>query len=245
MFQSIERTKAKRQWRGLLILVFFLLTGCGSRLANYMPWLDNNDGKAFQARLDEGRRLFFEGDYSAAAAVFNEVQEAGDADVMRRALYGLACSRFMLADSRQEYLDAVNTFELWQEASSSFTDLEDPRMLITLLSGVLPGDAGGEADDPSELKESCLMRLFYCRERIADLEEQVIRLQEETAEYEKQAQSMENLSAAHKALEDDLASKENAMKEMMEELSKLRAQIRTLETIDQEIQEKKQGISSP
>jgi prefoldin subunit 5 len=57
--------------------------------------------------------------------------------------------------------------------------------------------------------------------------------------------SMAEMEAANQALEESLKEKENALQEITEELSKLRDQIKTLETIDQEIQEKKQGISSP
>lgn len=246
LFQPIFRINIHKRWRCLLLLVLFLVTGCGTRLANYMPWWEHRDDRAFQAHLEEGRQLFFEGDYSAAEAFYSELQKTDDVDVVRQALYGLACSRFMLADSRQGYLDAVETFEAWQAVSSPTSpDGEDPRMMMTLLSEVLSEAAPGKADALPGSGESALIRLFSARERIGDLEDQVSRLEEKAMAYEKQTHSMEDLKADHDALADALASKEKTLAAVMAELSKLKAQIQTLETIDQEIQEKKEGISSP
>jgi hypothetical protein len=229
----------------LLFLVFFLLTGCGSRLADYLPWQDPNGGSALQGRLDEGNRLFMAGDYSGAAAVFEYLQETGSQEVIRPALYGLACSRFMLADSRAEYLDAAEVFELWQRISPAAPKQEDPRMLLALFSEPVPGGGGSEGDVPYDSEQNRLMWVLDSRERIGELEAQIIHLQKEVAAYEAQKKNIKELEASNRAQKKELEAKEASTRAMAEELSKLREQIRTLETIDQEIQEKKQGISSP
>jgi len=237
----------------LLIGYFLLMTGCGSRLAQHSPWWGKNPGKELQANLDGGNRLFREGDYSAAAAIFQNLRETGDQDVLRPALYGLACSRLMLADSRQEYLEAVEILELWQRISPPSLKNEDPRMLLLFLAGeAAHPDSKGEGDKRPDSEDNFLLRLFEYRERIKALEDQIAGLKKEIAAYEKQKSAMEGvesslaqMEAANKAMKGTLKEKEDALRAIVEELSTLRDQIKTLETIDQEIQEKKQGISSP
>lgn len=252
MYRSVEWT-TKRRLLSLLLIGFFFLTGCGSRLAQVFPWWGEASGKELQAHLDEGNRLFLEGDYSAAAAVFQNLRETGSQDVLRPALYGLACSRLMLADSRQEYLEALEILERWKRISPPSLKKEDPRMLLLLLAGAAdrPGSKGEGVAGPNS-KDHFLMRFFECRERIAALEDQIAGLKKEITAYEKQKiavegtqSSMAEMEAANKAMKRALKEKEDALRTIVEELSKLREQIKTLETIDQEIQEKKQGISSP
>lgn len=243
----------KRRLRMLLLVGFFFLTGCGSQLVQHFHWWGDNSEKELQVRLAEGNRLFKEGDYSAAADVFQNLKETGNQDVIRPALYGLACSRFMLADSKQEYLEAVEILELWKRISPPSLEQEDPRMLLSLFAeGALPRDSKGETDGRPDSEEHFLMWSFNCEERIDALEDQIAVMKKEITAYEKKKtamkeieSSMAEMEAANKAMKDVLEEKEDTMRAMVEELSKLREQIRTIETIDQEIQEKKQGISSP
>lgn len=252
MYRSSDWT-TKRRLLSLLLVGFLFLTGCGSRLAQHFPWWSENSGKELQTHLDEGNRLFREGDYSAAAVVFQNLRETGNQDVLRPALYGLACSRLMLADSRQEYLEAVEILELWQRISPPSLKQEDPRMLLLFLAGeAAHPDSKGEGAVRPDSEDNFLIRLFECRERIEALEDQIAGLKKEITSYEKQKSAMEGveysmaeMEAANKAMKKALKEKEDALRAIVEELSKLREQIKTLETIDQEIQEKKQGISSP
>lgn len=244
----------KKRWRSLLFLVFFLLSGCGSRVANYFSWWGQSSGRELQSRLNEGTRLFEEGNYSAAAAVFQDLQETGHQDVIRPALYGLACSRLILASDKEEWLEAIEILELWRRISPPNFEREDPRMLLSLLEmETFPGGSKGEANGWLDLKDHFISWVSDYKKRIDELEEQIVSLNSVIETYQSQAnameefngKSMEEMEAANKALEETLKAKENAMQEMAEELSKLRGQIKTFETIDQEIQEKKQGISSP
>lgn len=251
-----RKTKWITKRRGLCLLFFgfFLLTGCGSQLANYLPWWGQNSGKELQARLDEGHRLFKEGNYSAAESVFENLQETGNPDVIRPALYGLACSRFMLAESKEEFLDAVEILELWRRISPVSLEQEDPRMLLSIFTeGTFPRDSNNEAAGPKASEERFLMWFFDYEERIKALKEQVASLdmmitsceeQNEDAMAEMQTVMVE-MEAANESLKETLKAKEEAARALAGELSKLREQIKTFETIDQEIQEKKQGISSP
>jgi len=232
-------------WRILIFLVFFCTTGCGSELTNYLPGRDEPAETQLQTRLDKGNRLFMAGDYSAAAEVFENLRETGDQNVARPALYGLACSRFMLADTRQEYLEAVEILEHWQRTSPTCLEQEDPRMLIALFSEAFPGASKGEADASRASEGQFLMRVIDYGDRVDELEAQITTLENEMAAYENQKEIIKEMESANQAMKQTLKEKEDATRTMAEELSKLRDQIKTLETIDQEIQEKKQGISSP
>lgn len=254
MYRTGKWITKSRLW-ALLLFVVFISAGCGSRLGHNFLWWGQNPSGQLQARLDEGNRLFSEGDYSAAEVVYQELQETGNQEVIRPALYGLACSRFMLAENKQEYLEAIEVLELWQRISPGALDEEDPRMLLALFSKVHPGGQKGAPDNPQVSEDYFLMWFFDCEERIGELEDQIEGLKQEITAYEKQRNAVKEKEAANEAMEEALKEKEameQALKEkegalasMAKELSKLRGQIKTLETIDQEIQEKKQGISSP
>jgi hypothetical protein len=227
----------------------------------HFPWWGDNSVKQLHARLDEGNQLFEVGNYSAAAAVFQDLRETGRSEVVRPALYGLACSRFMLASNKEEWIEAVTILELWQRVVPVALEQEDPRMLLSLFEGErLPGGSNDEMDGRQDSKENFLWWFFNYKERTEELEEQIVSLNNEIEAYREQRNAMEEsnghsleemkasmaeMEAANQALEESLKEKENALQEITEELSKLRDQIKTLETIDQEIQEKKQGISSP
>jgi len=237
--------KQKRRLQCLLLFGFFILTGCGSRPMHRFLWWGQNSGGQLLARLDEGNRFFKEGDYSSAVTVFQDLKETGDQEVIRPALYGLACSRFMLAESKQEYIEAVKVFELWQRISPGTLEQEDPRMLLALFSKVQPGDLGEEPDGPRISENYFFMWFFDYEERIGELEDQITELKKEIATCEQQKNAVKEMEAANEAMEETLKKKEDTVRSMAEELSKLRDQIKTFETIDQEIEEKKQGISSP
>ncbi len=234
---------SKRRMWGLISAGVFLLTGCGLHPAKYLTMGEERASQRLQAQVDEGNRLFFEGSYKDAETVFQSLQQSGSTVVMRQALYGLACTRFMLAKNKQEYLDAVKILERWRQMAPASFEEEDPRMLIALFPGVLSGHPEEDQSGTVSAEGGSLMRILNYEKEISDLESEISSQQKKIEALEKQTGSMKAMQESMKKMQDTIKAKEDATKAMEEELVKLRSQIKTFESIDQEIQEKKQGIS--
>jgi DNA repair exonuclease SbcCD ATPase subunit len=246
MREEVLRLMKKKRFLGLLFSALFVLCGCGFQPVKYIPWWGPDYvGREFREELEEGNRLFADGDYESAETVFQNLQRSENPVVIRQALFGLACSRFMLAEDRQEYIDAIEVLELWQRISSTGLKREDPRMLLAVFPKALPSVSGGGLQDASPGKEHFLVRVLDYEKEMDDLEQRVVGLKRQIKELERQKGSIKNMEAAMKAMEKAMEASEETAKTMETELLKLREQIQTIETIDQEIREKKQGISSP
>jgi len=236
----------KKRLRGLLFSALFVLSGCGFQPAKYVPWWGPDyAGKELREQLGEGNRFFADGNYESAQTVFQNLQRSENPVVIRQALYGLACSRFMLAEDRQEYVDAIEILGLWRRISSTGLEHEDPRMLLDVFPKALPPAPEGESQGASSEEKHFLVRVLDYEKERGDLEDRVAGLKGQIKELERQKGSIKSMEAAMKAMEKAMEASEDTARTMETELFKLREQIQTIETIDQEIREKKQGISSP
>jgi len=236
----------KNRLQGLLFSALFVLCGCGFQPAKYVPWWGPDYvGTEFREQLAEGNRFFGDGDYESAETVFQNLQQSENPIVIRQALYGLACSRFMLAEDRQEYIDAIEILELWRRISSTGLEREDPRMLLEVFPEALPSAPEGGSQGASSGEKHFLVRVLDYEKEIGDLENRLAGLKKQIKEIERQKGSIKSMEAAMEAMEEAMEASENTARIMEAELLKLREQIQTIETIDQEIREKKQGISSP
>lgn len=216
----------------LLFLGSFFITGCGLQPPKGTVTTEKTVKDTLQAQLDEGRRLFRAGDFSAAEEIFSNLQNTGiqtngRPHMARQVLYGLACTRLMLAENRAEYLEAVRLLDKWRRISPVSLEPEDPRMLLSFFPETIfqsNEDNANSSESEMSVEEPFLMLIY-------DYEKEIDTLQDRIRSMENQLKRID--------------SQEAAMKTMAAELEKLRDQIETMETIDQEIQEKKQGITSP
>jgi len=211
----------------MLFFVCFFWAGCGFQPLKYFGQTKRIMAEAVQTRLQEGNGFFQEGNYREAEKIFQSLQQVEDPQVARQAVYGLACTRLILAENREQFLDAARLLDQWRRISPVSLGLEDPRMLLlfnpeTAFQKSPLRSGSEEVLLPAE--EPHLMR-FY------DYEQEKEKLLLRLADMEKQIKAAEELKAH--------------LKTMKKELETLQNQIKSIETIDQEIQEKKQGISSP
>ena len=215
-----------RSWGKLLIVCFFL-AGCGFHPFESIGRIKKGiETEAIQRRLQEGNRFFQEGNYREAEKIFLSLRHIENPSTARQALYGLACTRLRLAKNRKQYLEAAKLLDQWRRVSPESLGSEDPRMLFPFI----PEKAFSKSHSPGgkeasfSTKEPFLMR-FY------DYEQEIDKLLRRLADMEKQVHAAQD--------------REDFLKTMKTELETLRNQIKSIETIDQEMQKKKQGISSP
>ncbi len=117
---------------GLLVIGSLCCCSSGPVLKIRSQVFHGSDSGA--GELKEGTLAFDRGDYPRAAAIFEVLSEDARDDVIsRRALFGLAASRLMLAQTPDEYREAINLWECWSRQAPWKTDDEDPHMVTPFL----------------------------------------------------------------------------------------------------------------
>jgi len=122
---------------------------------------------------------FQNGDMEGAAALFELAgQTARDEPSRRRALYGLACARLLLAQDEKELAKARNLWETWRAGSPPGGDGEDPKFMAGVLSQYRP------AFLLKDMKAACDKE---CDKRLLEKEEEVRRI------IQRQVQALEEI----------------------------------------------------
>ncbi len=135
--------------------------------------------KAEDPRYVDGVTALLGGDAELAATLFEQAhQGAVDEPSRRRALYGLACAKLLLAQDEKELARAKALWESWRAASPSGGDGEDPRLMAGLLSNYRP------AFLVKDLKAACERE---CDKRLQEKEEEVRRI------IQRQVQALEEI----------------------------------------------------
>lgn len=178
-------------------------------------------------RLQEGNDFFQEGRYREAEEIFESLRHVESRPIARQAIYGLACTRLRLAENRSQFFDAAKLLEQWRRISPASLGPEDPRMLLPFIPERALSKPRSRSRNEAALfaSEEPLLMHFY------DYEQEIDKLLLRLADMERQIHAAEN--------------REDFLRTMKTELETLRNQIQAIEMIDQEIQKKKQGISSP
>jgi hypothetical protein len=130
-------------------------------------------------RYVDGVTALLGGDAELAATLFEQAHlGAVDEPSRRRALYGLACARLLLAQDEKELAKAKALWESWRAASPPGGDGEDPRLMAGLLPNYRP------AFLVKDLKSACERE---CDKRLQEKEEEVRRI------IQRQVQALEEI----------------------------------------------------
>lgn len=140
------------------------------------------------------------------------------------ALYGLACSKLMVAKTPSEYNDAMMLWLQWVENAPEEFDYENPMLVGALLQEkMLFSNIPLKSDKAQEESpEPMVSRWLLIRSK-----QELDRLRRE-------------LDATREALE----KRKKVNQAQQKEIVRLKQQIKALETIDQKIQKKKNAIPS-
>lgn len=168
----------------------------------------------------EGVAALQKKNYNKAAAFFQSLaQHAQDESIRRNALYALACTRLVMADSNASAKAAMALWDEWGKSSSKPLRHADPRLLTPFLKritaeGMCNWDNKAEKDLEANETQAC-SKLLQAKDK--DLQRTKVRLEAK----EKEAATLRN------------------------QILNLRHQIDSLEMIHREIQEKKREVTSP
>jgi hypothetical protein len=210
---------------GLLLTVLLSLgiQGCTTlsglpTVENGLPSYSDPDLKAWE----EAMRAFEEGEYQQAMALFEVLSESAEDDFLaRRALYAFAVTRLILAQTPEEFTEAMGIWECWSNQSLVESEGEDPRLLSPLLESLTPPDIPKVTMVPAAPKPRQPVKnatystsLLACKNQLQSREKEI-----------------ERLKARFEAKE--------------REVRRLKHQIESLEKIHLKFQERKLEASAP
>lgn len=210
-------------WVGLWLMVF---AGCNWRALSGPTAMESGLAPAEARNYGEAVAAYKARAYDQSAQKFIAIREqTANPAMARMALYGLACTRLMQADSPQAYQEAISLWNTWVEsAPKKKPEYEDPALLAPLLSekmlfSNIPLD---KANLESSTMEPTVPQWLLVRAN----------------------QELQRLRSQQAAAEEALDARDKKIKSLEKEIERLNAQIKAFESIDQKIQKKKNAIPS-
>ncbi|MBI5063920.1 MAG: hypothetical protein HZB87_10785 [Desulfatitalea sp.] len=210
----------------LVGLSLMVATGCNWYALSGPTSLEPGLAPAEAKKYGEAVSAYKAKAYDQSTQKFTALREQTANPVMARmALYGLACTRLMQANTPKEYQEAIALWETWvQSAPKKKPEYEDPALLAPLLAekmlfSHIPLDKDGLA---SIATEPVVPQWLLVRSN----------------------QELQRLKSQVAAAEQNLDSRDKKIKALEKEIERLNEQIKAFESIDQKIQKKKNAIPS-
>jgi hypothetical protein len=135
MNQKTTAHTTRIYFQNLFILTFFFhLLGCMGHLSTQQyPKSDEH-----QLMLAEANDAFQNKAFFKAEELFRKLNgEAYNHDIRRISLYGLACTRFVLAENDRELNQAFDLWYSWYKIPSENIPAEDPRMMEPVFEKII------------------------------------------------------------------------------------------------------------
>jgi len=177
--------------------------------------------------LKQGYAALEKGDPEAAQAIFEELKNNSSImTIKRRAHYGLAVAQFLASQDETQHQAAIATWHQWRDSYPVDENCEDPRVLEPLV--ICPdtsapklwpmGEAACKGKVPGYLHDELRGDFQRLQQHVLQLEKTISQLKTE----KQQLKDAKN-----------------------KEIQLLKEKIKALEAIDQNIEKKKNEISSP
>jgi len=168
------------------------------------------------------------GDFKKALEGYEILQHSSDDKIARKARYGLACAKLSLAENPEDVREALMLWDAWSKHAPADLEEEDPRILGPLLkSRILP--------KPNKIET-----------RPAVIPDEKLGLEKLLRAKEKEIQQLnDRLKVMENEIQTMLKNQADYVGVLERQIQTLRDKIKSLETIDQKIKEKKKEVSSP
>lgn len=186
--------------------------------------------------LDSGLQFFELGDIQKASEIFQNLSNDSDNDhIRRKALYGLACTKLILAQNQEQFNDAFALWENWSKLRGPRLGNEDPRMCRSLFQKAVPSSA--------ELSSPKIGQPEASVESDDSIEEESEQ-SPDAASSHKQDNGSQTPSCYRmlKNREKEIRTLKAANAKMKRDIQILKNQINSLEAIHRKIQEKKKEM---
>ncbi len=232
-----------------LAMIFSILVFAGCSVTEVKTFSPNEDIR----HMKTGYELFCQGDYENAAAQFEIIcQGSGTGPIRQEALYSLACTRMLLSEDTEAFLEALDLWTVWNRQGAlcpKSLSGESPRMFGPFLEKLAQGTAicCPETADMPDLSGDTAPEFSGDSLEDKDLSENI-----RPAEMRSESKIPVSPTAAERKMKEDIRRKDREilnlkeqMRKMKKEMEILRTQLNSLEEIHQEIQEKKKDMVSP
>ena len=228
----------------LLAIGLWMICSCSifDNLHNF-----NNKHAENKSDLEIFRRAtkaFSSKNYKEAATIFYLLQQqTKNIELKRKALYGQACARLIIADTPDAFKNAVFLWDSWRQIRDNRKDCEDPGWLdILILRG-----APIEPVEQSKAKENAekIPQKDISPAQISADQNLEHKLKKQLQIKNKEIRLLKKQIISFKVQTKILAEQSDQIKALEEEIQLLKHQIITIEAIDQNIQQKKKQISAP
>ncbi len=240
-------------FRNLFILVFFInISGCMGRLP-VLPESENKD----QLMLANANDAFKNKSFFKAEELFTKLYTgAFSHDIRRIALYGLACTRLVLAENEDDFNHAFDLWHSWYNIPSGNISGEDPRMMEPVFEKIIsrqwPLDNFSEKTLTNEASDIMINSTYSDHPAINALESPSIKEfgydkpmstqdQAPVSNIEPSSPSSE-IQYLLESREKEILKLRQQLGSMEKNIKSLKDQIHAIEEIHQEIFEKKKGM---
>lgn len=209
----------------LICLGVAMIAGCSNFGLFRPPQVASHPSAEAKRQYNQAVAAYMDKQYVLAAERFETIrQQTTNKRFALMALYGLACSRLMAADSPQQYHEALILWDNWiqhvpDSCAYEDTALFDPLIRNKMLFSNIP--MATEKDNVIDLDATVPRWLF-------------IRSQQELNRLKTEADTARQV----------LEKRQKQIQSLEREIDELKRQIKALETIDQKIQKKKNSIPS-
>lgn len=177
--------------------------------------------KAYRAAVVK----FREGDYDASAKQFSEIRDTtSDQRLARMALFGLALSQLVVAETPEAYEQALQLWQNWVNIAPDIEDSENAALLDPIIRDkMLLANIPATSDNLEiQTPEATVSNLLFVRTK----------------------QEMDRLREQLETSEANLKKGQAKIQSLKKEIGRLKRQIKAMEAIDQKIQKKKNAIPS-
>ena len=201
----------------LIILAGIKLSACTSLQTPQPPRAGVPAHQGELRTWQDGMQAFDEGAYEKAQALFEVLTENAEVEgLSRKAFFALASTRLVLAQTPEEFSQALSTWECWSRQFPQDPAVEDPRMLTPFLQRLTPpGSSESQVkESPAPVKKTITYSPAGCKDLLQAKDKEIDRIKTKLDAREK-------------------------------EVRRLKHQIDSLEAIHLKFQERKQGVSSP
>ena len=209
----------------LICLVVTLIAGCSNFWLFRRPQVASHPSAEAKRQYNQAVAVYMDKQYVLAAEQFEAIrQQTTNKRFALMALYGLACSRLMAADSPQAYREALILWDNWIQHVPDTCAYEDSALFDPLIRNKMLF-----SNIPMTTDE----------EGVIDLDAKVPRWL-----FIKSQQELNRLKTEADIARQNLDKRQKQIQSLEREIDELKRQIKALETIDQKIQKKKNSIPS-
>jgi len=136
-FKKIIKTRRYFFAQVVILCGFFLCLACGHHSQKIKSFFIA-DYKVYLKILEKGNEAFQKGEFNKARESYEILyQNSRNETIAREALYGLACTHFILAEDYDDFNNAIVFWNKWSNLAPSVLEDEDPRMLGPLLKNTV------------------------------------------------------------------------------------------------------------